>query len=74
MARSAEVRKARRLQRLAAAARRAGRKMAFSTRVYNICGICGRSHGFIRLFGMCRICFRELAHEGRLPGVRKASW
>jgi small subunit ribosomal protein S14 len=46
----------------------------FSTRAYNRCKICGRPHAYIRKFGICRICFRELAHDGQIPGVRKASW
>ncbi|WP_022836589.1 30S ribosomal protein S14 [Salisaeta longa] len=40
----------------------------------NRCPICGRDNGFIREFGVCRICFREMALEGRIPGVRKSSW
>jgi small subunit ribosomal protein S14 len=40
----------------------------------NRCRICGRPRGYIRKFGLCRICFRNLAHEGKLPGVVKASW
>ena len=40
----------------------------------NRCNICGRPHGFIRFFGICRICFRTLAGAGQLPGVRKSSW
>lgn len=43
------------------------------TRGVNRCNICGRPRGYIRLFGLCRICFRELAHQGRLPGVVKSS-
>jgi small subunit ribosomal protein S14 len=43
-------------------------------RAYNRCRICGRSRGYLRRFEMCRICFRTLAHEGVIPGVRKASW
>ncbi len=46
----------------------------FSTRSYNRCKICGRPHAYLRKFGVCRICFRELAHDGQIPGVRKASW
>jgi small subunit ribosomal protein S14 len=46
----------------------------FSTRVHFRCKICGRPHGYLRKFGVCRICFRELAHKGQIPGVRKASW
>lgn len=40
----------------------------------NRCQICGRSHGHIRRFKVCRICFRKLAMNGELPGVKKASW
>lgn len=46
----------------------------FQTRVYNRCKLCGRPHGYIRKYGICRICFRELAHKGEIPGVTKASW
>ena len=46
----------------------------FSTRNYNSCNICGRPHAYLRDFGVCRICFRELAYKGQIPGVRKASW
>jgi len=44
------------------------------TKLYNQCARCGRTRGYIREFGLCRICFRELAHEGKLPGVVKSSW
>lgn len=50
------------------------REPKFSVRGYNRCKICGRPHGYLRKFGMCRICFRELAYEGKIPGVTKASW
>ncbi|HVZ12557.1 MAG TPA: type Z 30S ribosomal protein S14 [Patescibacteria group bacterium] len=50
------------------------RKPKFSTRQKNICKLCGRSRGYMRLFGLCRICFRERALRGELPGVKKASW
>lgn len=46
----------------------------FSTREYTRCNRCGRPHAVIRKFGICRICFRELAYEGKLPGVTKSSW
>lgn len=46
----------------------------FTTRAYTRCKRCGRSRGFIRKFQLCRICFRELASEGKIPGVVKASW
>jgi len=46
----------------------------FSTRQHNRCKRCGRPRGYIRHFGLCRICFRELAHVGQVPGVKKSSW
>ena len=46
----------------------------FKVRGYTRCNRCGRPHGVLRKFGLCRICFRELAHKGEIPGVRKASW
>ena len=46
----------------------------FSNRAYTRCRICGRPHSVLRKYGICRICFRELAHKGQIPGVRKASW
>ncbi|MCK9995605.1 MAG: type Z 30S ribosomal protein S14 [Candidatus Krumholzibacteria bacterium] len=51
-----------------------GRKPKFKVRAYNRCRRCGRPRGFIRKFGMCRICFRQLALQGDIPGVTKASW
>ena len=46
----------------------------FSTRKVNRCWRCGRRHGYIRDFHLCRICFRELANAGQIPGVTKSSW
>lgn len=46
----------------------------YRTRVRNRCKVCGRPRGYIRRFGLCRICFRELALKGEIPGVVKASW
>jgi small subunit ribosomal protein S14 len=46
----------------------------YAVRVRNRCRICGRPRGYIRRFQLCRICFRELALEGKIPGVGKASW
>lgn len=46
----------------------------FMTRKVNRCWSCGRNRGFMRDFGLCRICFRELANRGEIPGVKKASW
>ena len=40
----------------------------------NRCRLCGRPRGYMRVFGMCRICFRKLALEGQIPGVTKSSW
>ena len=51
-----------------------GKKPKFPTRVYNRCKLCQRRHGFMRFFGICRICFRELASNGEIPGVTKSSW
>ncbi len=46
----------------------------FKVRKYNRCFVCGRSRGYIRRFGLCRICFRKMASWGEIPGIRKASW
>lgn len=46
----------------------------FKVREYNRCPLCGRSRGYLRRFDMCRICFRDMASEGLIPGVTKASW
>ena len=50
------------------------RPAKFSTREYTRCKICGRPHAVLRKFGICRVCFRELAYKGQIPGVKKASW
>ncbi|GFN23034.1 MAG: type Z 30S ribosomal protein S14 [Thermoanaerobacteraceae bacterium] len=50
------------------------RKPKFRVRAYNRCRRCGRPRAYLRKFGLCRICFRELAHRGELPGITKASW
>ena len=46
----------------------------YPVRVRNRCKVCGRPRGYIRRFGLCRICFREMALEGEIPGVVKSSW
>ena len=46
----------------------------FAVRKHNRCPLCGRPHAYYRKFNMCRLCLRKLAHEGKLPGVMKASW
>lgn len=50
------------------------KKYKYEVQKVNRCLRCGRSRGYIRRFGLCRICFRELAYLGQLPGVKKASW
>ncbi len=49
-------------------------RMKFSTKAYTRCNNCGRPHAIYRKFGVCRICFRQMALDGLLPGVTKASW
>jgi small subunit ribosomal protein S14 len=53
---------------------KAGRKQRFPTREYHRCSRCGRPRAYYRKFGVCRICLRELAHQGVIPGLTKASW
>ena len=53
---------------------KAKRKQRFDVRVYNRCSVCGRPRGYMRRFTLCRICFRERALLGELPGVTKSSW
>ena len=53
---------------------KANRPQKFKVREYPRCNRCGRPHSVIKKYGICRICFRELAYKGQLPGVRKASW
>jgi small subunit ribosomal protein S14 len=53
---------------------KANRAPKFKARSYNRCRRCGRPRAFIRKFQLCRICFRELASAGKIPGVTKASW
>ena len=50
------------------------RENKFSTREYTCCERCGRPHSVYRKFGLCRVCMRELGHNGQLPGLKKASW
>ncbi|HOJ12931.1 MAG TPA: type Z 30S ribosomal protein S14 [Deltaproteobacteria bacterium] len=50
------------------------RKPKFKVRQYNRCQLCGRPHGYYRKFGICRICLRNHAMRGEIPGVKKASW
>lgn len=50
------------------------REAKYPTRAYTRCKICGRPHSVLKKYGICRICFRELANKGEIPGVKKASW
>ncbi len=53
---------------------KANREPKFGVRKYNRCNRCGRPRAYLRKFGLCRICFREMSLRGEIPGVRKASW
>ncbi len=53
---------------------KSNRKPKFTTRIVRRCWKCGRGRGYMGEFGLCRICFRELANQGKIPGVRKSSW
>ena len=53
---------------------KAARKPKFAVRGYTRCQRCGRSQSVYKKFGLCRICLREMAHRGELPGVTKSSW
>lgn len=50
------------------------KKFKFEVQKRNRCCRCGRSRAYLRKFGLCRLCFREMVHLGLLPGVKKASW
>ena len=50
------------------------RKPKFKGRANTRCRRCGRSRSVYRKYGLCRICFREMAHAGEIPGITKASW
>ncbi len=53
---------------------KARKKPKFAVRQHNRCKVCGRPRGFLRKFQICRLCFRGLALQGEIPGVRKSSW
>ncbi len=53
---------------------KSARKPKFKVRAYTRCQVCGRSRAVYRKFRLCRLCFRQLALEGKIPGVRKSSW
>lgn len=53
---------------------KANRPQKFKVREYSRCKRCGRPHAVLSKFGICRICFRELAYKGQIPGIKKSSW
>ena len=53
---------------------KSNRTPKYSSRIVRRCWRCGRRHGFMRAFDLCRICFRELANRGEIPGITKSSW
>ena len=74
MAKTSSIVKSEKFKRRVASALAAGVKPKKATRLVNRCRICGRNHGYMRKFQMCRICFRELASRGEIVGVKKSSW
>ena len=69
MAKTSNLVQQRRLRKL-----RSLGKLRFRTRYYNRCGRCGRARSYYRKFDLCRICLRQLALEGEIPGMTKSSW
>ena len=75
MATTAKIAKDIKIARTVATAKAAGKKVPkMAVRHRNRCWRCGRPRGYLRKFGMCRLCFRQLALNGEIPGVVKASW
>ena len=74
MATTAKEAKDRQLKEAISRAKSEGKKAKFAIRMRNRCFRCGRPRGYIRKFGLCRICFRKLALAGEIPGVIKSSW
>ena len=74
MATTAKIAKEEKKSAELALARKNGVHAKFATRLRNRCKRCGRPRGFLRKFSLCRICFRQLALSGEIPGVTKASW
>lgn len=50
------------------------KKLKYKVRYRSRCALCGRPRAYMRKYGLCRLCFREQAHKGNIPGVKKASW
>ncbi len=74
MARKSKIAKSQKLKKIFLQAIADGRHPKNATKVFNCCSNCGRTRGYLGNFGICRICFREKANAGELPGVRKSSW
>ncbi len=74
MARTALLVKWKNRKETATKAHARGSKIEFPTKVHNRCEKCGKIKSYMRKFGICRICFRELAREGKIMGVKKSSW
>lgn len=74
MARKAKIAKSNKLKKKFLQAIVDGKKPKLSTKVFNTCSVCGRTRWYLWKYGICRICFREKANAGELPGVRKSSW
>ena len=74
MARTALTVKANRRKERATRQHQAGTRVTHPTRIYNRCGKCSKIGGYMRKFDLCRICFRELASNGKIMGVKKSSW
>jgi len=74
MARTALIVKANKRKQEASSRHAKGKKIHHPTKVHNRCEKCGKIKGYMRKFGICRICFRELAREGKIMGVKKSSW
>ncbi|USN59480.1 MAG: type Z 30S ribosomal protein S14 [Candidatus Peribacteria bacterium] len=74
MARKSKIAKASKLKKRFLLDLQHGKKSAVATKIFNCCNVCGRTRGYLGRYGICRICFREKANAGELPGVRKSSW
>jgi small subunit ribosomal protein S14 len=74
MARTALTVKSNRAKARVAHEKSLGKAPTYSTRIYNRCKLCSRVKGYMRRFEICRICFRELANDGKIMGVTKSSW
>lgn len=74
MAKTSKIMKAKKLKTRMENQIKAGIKPHHPTKVKNICKVCGRARGYIRMFDMCRICLKFKIYNGEIAGVRKSSW